>query len=300
MPKRKVVEEAPTAAVPATPKKRARKTGVKGKKHEAYTSQQTKAISDFVSVTQANTTTAAKILKQHNWNVGAAANAYFNNPTGGSNPLRTSLSKTFDKYRDDPKNTPDEIGVEGTGTLLQELDIEVADVAALVFSELVQSPSLGTITRDGFVDGFSDVGVDSLPKMRNIVLQRRSQLPTDKEVFKRVYNHTFVLALQEKQKGLSMEMAMEFWKVLFEKPAFEWRTASTPWLDWWFEFYESKVKKAVNKDLWKQILNFAQETMKDDTLSFWTEESSWPSVIDEFVEWVKTEKRPGGDAMEIS
>jgi len=225
--------------------------------------------------------------------------SYFNNPTGGSSPARTSLNKIFDKYRDDAKNSPDEIGVEGTGGLLEELDIDLADVGALVFSELVQSPSLGMITREGFVDGCSDAGVDGLPKMKNIVLQRRSQLPTDKELFKRVYNHTFVLALQEKQKGLSMEMAMEFWKVLLEKPAFEWRTESTPWLDWWFEFYEAKVKKAVNKDLWKQILNFAQETMKDETLGFWTEESSWPSVVDEFVDWVKTEKR-GGDAMEIS
>lgn len=224
--------------------------------------------------------------------------SFFNNPTGGSNPARTALNKIFDKFRDDPKNTPDAIGPEGTGTLLEEINIDLADVGALVFSELVLSPSLGTITREGFVDGCSDAGVDSLPKMRNVVLQRRSQLPTDKELFKSIYNHTFVLALQEKQKGLSMEIAIEFWKVLLDKPAFEWRTASTPWLDWWFEFYEAQVKKAVNKDLWRQILSFAQETVKDDTLSFWSEESSaWPSVIDEFVEWVKTAKR-GGDVME--
>lgn len=227
--------------------------------------------------------------------------SYFNNPTGGNNPTRTALSKIFDKYRDDPKNSPDEIGVEGTSKLLEELDIELEDIAALVFSELVQSPSLGMIAREGFVDGCSDASLDSTDKIKSTVAQRRSQLPTDKELFKRVYNHTFQLALQEKQKGLSMEIAMEFWKVLLEKPGFAWRTASTPWIDWWFEFYESRVKKAVNKDLWKQILNFARETVKDDTLGFWSEESSWPSVIDEFVEWVKTEKRPGGgDAMEIS
>ena len=33
------------------------------------------AISEFTSVTQADKTTASKLLKQHNWNVGAAANA---------------------------------------------------------------------------------------------------------------------------------------------------------------------------------------------------------------------------------
>ena len=57
---------------------------------------------------------------------------------------------------------------------------------------------------------------------------------------------------------------------------------------------EGKWKKAVNKDLWKQTLTFAEETMKDESLEFWNEESSWPSVIDDFVAWVKTEKGRGG------
>ena len=228
---------------------------------------------------------------------------FFSNPSNSAaNPFKPSLNKIFDKYREDARNAPDEINVEGTGKLLEELEIDLSDVGALVFSELVQSPSLGVITREGFVDGWSEVGVDSLPKMRNTILTRRSNLSTQRDLFKKVYNHTFVLALQEKQKALPMEMATEFWRVLFTRPAFAWRTSTTPWLDWWFEFYESKVKKAVNKDLWKQTLQFAEQTMKDDTLSFWSEESSWPSVIDEFVEWVKTDKRPAtgrGDAMEV-
>ncbi|SMY21545.1 unnamed protein product [Zymoseptoria tritici ST99CH_1A5] len=304
MPKRKVEEEtmAPHGSPPA--KKKSTKSLIVGMPKEALTSSQKAAVTEFTSVTQADKSTAAKILKQHNWNVGAAANAYFNNPSGGANPLKAPLNKLFDKYRDDPRNSPDEINIEGTGKLLGDLDIDLSDVSAFIFSEIVQSPSLGLITREGFVDGWSEAGTDKLPQMRNIVLQRRSELPTDKEMFKNVYNHTFVLALQEKQKGLPMEIAMEFWRVLLTAPSFDWRTDSTPWLEWWFEFYEAKVKKAVNKDLWKQTLTFAYETKKDDSLSFWSEESSWPSVLDEFVEWVKAEKRAAGaggaDAMEIS
>lgn len=224
--------------------------------------------------------------------------SYFSNPQTGSNPYRTALSKIFDKYRDDPKNAPDEINVQGTSQLLSELEIDLSDVGALVFSELVQSPSLGVITRDEFVNGLGDMRVDSLPKLRNIVLQRRSQLSSDKDVFKNVYNHTFILALQERQKALPMEMATEFWKMLFTAPALDWSTATTPWRELWLTFYEEKIKKAVNKDLWKQTLNFAIETMKDDTLGFWSEESSWPSVIDEFVEWVKEKKN--SDAMDVN
>jgi len=187
--------------------------------------------------------------------------------------------------------------------LLGELQIALDDVGALIFSEIVQSPSLGKITREGFVDGWTDVNVDSQPTMRTLVQQRRSALSTDPRLFKRVYEHTFQLALSPGAKTLPLELAVEFWKMLFTAPAYEWRTARTPWLDWWLEFQTEKRTKAVNKDLWKQTLNFAKETVEDDGLGFWNEESSWPSVIDEFVEWVKTEKRPGGeaggDAMEV-
>lgn len=213
------------------------------------------------------------------------------------------MSKIFDKYRENPREEPDEINVEGVGKMLGEMGIGLEDIGSLVFSELVQSPSLGKVTRDGFVDGAVDVDADSLQKLRSIVIQRRSQLSKDRALFKNVYNHTFTIALQGNQKALSSEMALEFWKLLFSSDGLEWRTASTNWLELWMEFQVEKWKKAVNKDLWRQTLTFAEETLKDETLGFWSEESSWPSVIDDFVGWVKAEKgagaQPNGDAMEL-
>lgn len=146
------------------------------------------------------------------------------------------------------------------------------------------------------------MNADSVPKISNIVGQRRAQLSGNAALFKRVYNHTFTLALQEGQKSLQPEIAAEFWRMLFSAPGLEWKTSRTPWLDWWLQFQEEKWKRAVGKDLWRQTLAFAEASMKDDSLGFWSEESSWPSVIDEFVDWVKNEKRAGGagaDAMEI-
>lgn len=227
---------------------------------------------------------------------------YFSSATNNANnPIKATLTKTFDRYRDDPRNEPDEINAEGAQTLLGELNIGLEDVGSLIFSEIVTSPSLGKFTRDGFVDGWTDLNIDSLPKMRNCVLQRRAQLGTDKDMFKNVYNHTFQLALAPGAKTLPLEMATEFWRMLFTEPSFEWRTERTPWLEWWLEFQAAKQTKAVNRDLWKQTLSFARQTVADETLSFWNEESSWPSVIDEFVGWIKTEKRPGGEgeAMEV-
>lgn len=48
---------------------------------------------------------------------------------------------------------------------------------------------------------------------------------------------------------------------------------------------------------------FAEKTLADEALSFWSEDSAWPGVIDEFVEYIKTDKRGGqnaGDAMDTA
>lgn len=227
---------------------------------------------------------------------------FSNSSNNSSNSSRSALNKIFDKYRDNATQEPDEINVDGVSNLLGDINVDLDDIGSLVFSELVASPSLGVVKREEFVCGCASAGIDSIPKLKNIVLQRRSELASDRTLFKKVYNHTFQLALQPGQKSLPLEMASEFWKMVFKEPGMEWRTERTPWLDWWLEFQEEKVKRSVNKDLWRQTLNFAEESLKDEGLGFWNEESSWPSVIDEFVEWAKAKRPEGvanGDAMDV-
>ena len=57
-----------------------------------------------------------------------------------------------------------------------------------------------------------------------------------------------------------------------------------------------KWNKSVNKDMWNQTFEFYLKTLEDETLSFWSEDSAWPGVIDEFVVYVK-EKR--GDVADV-
>ena len=45
--------------------------------------------------------------------------------------------------------------------------------------------------------------------------------------------------------------------------------------------------------MWNQTLEFFAKSKDDETMSFWSEEGAWPSVIDDFVIWVR-EKRSGG------
>ena len=77
---------------------------------------------------------------------------------GVSTASKSTLNKLFDKYRDDVVNEPDEIGIDGTMEMLADMDISPDDVGALVFSELVKSPSLGKLTRTEFVDSLAALG----------------------------------------------------------------------------------------------------------------------------------------------
>ena len=58
-------------------------------------------------------------------------------------------------YADDPKDSPDTVGMSGMMNYLKDLGVSVEDVGMLIISELVGSATLGEMNRDGFVKGWS-------------------------------------------------------------------------------------------------------------------------------------------------
>ncbi|KAL1296545.1 hypothetical protein AAFC00_000050 [Neodothiora populina] len=264
----------------------------------AYTTAQKASIQTLVGMTGMDRTTAAKLLKQNGWNDNAAANAFFG---GGANtassPHKAAATKLFDSYRDDPKEYPDEIHIDGTMQMLQEMDIDLEGVGPLIFSEAVGAPVFGKLERTPFVDGLCAAGVSDLSGIRKLVEERTSRLaePSFKSEFKNIYKHSFVLARPEGQKAVPLDVAIVFWRLLFNEPSLQWSTTQSPFLEWWIEFLENRWKRSVNKDMWDQTLAFAHKTLEDESLGWWSEDSAWPGVIDEFVEYVQTEQRGGSD-----
>lgn len=271
-----------------------------------YSTQQKASMNSFQSFTQADKNTAIRVLKTHGWNLDAAVNAYYAGVTNGgaaSSGSRTSISKLFDKYREDAAESPDTLNMNGTMKYFQDIGVSLDGLDFLIVAELIQAPTIGEISRTGFVDGWSAANCDTLDKMKTHVVGLKQSMPSDKNAFVKVYNYTFQFAKAGNQKTLPLDDAITFWDVVFNSPlsAVKWKTSNSPWVDWWFEFLNSEYKRAINKDIWVQTLKFAQQTLQDEAITFWNEESSWPSVIDDFVQWVKKEKRGGGqtaDAME--
>ena len=155
------------------------------------------------------------------------------------------------------------------------------------------------IPREGFVAGpFLEANCDTPAKITQHVSNQLLSAHGTMEQYKAVYNHTFTLLIEDRKKAIDLEQAADFWRILTnDKTGFAWKTKSgLDFLPLWLEFLNAKWSKAINRDLWRQTLAFMTKALQDESLSFWSEESSWPSVIDDFVQWIRVEQR--GEAME--
>lgn len=90
-----------------------------------------------------------------------------------------------------------------------------------------------------------------------------------------------------------------YWSMLFGKPGWQWKSDNHDWLEHWKAFLEQKWTRSVNKDMWNMILEFAFKSVEDESLSFWSEDGAWPSVIDDFVDWCKQNGISKPDSMDV-
>lgn len=141
--------------------------------------------------------------------------------------------------------------------------------------------------------------------IRTLIDQRRASLasPDSRAIFKNIYKHAFAITRQPGQKGIALDTAVECWRSLLSAPSIAWSSSNAPWLDWWIDFLQTRwkttndkdISRSVNKDMWDQTLAFALQTLDDPTLSWWNEDSAWPSVLDEFAGHIKEDKLAGTD-----
>ncbi|KAL0636912.1 Scaffold-type E3 ligase [Maublancomyces gigas] len=220
-------------------------------------------------------------------------NRYFtsNNapPTPASTSSVASLNKIFDSYREqgDPPNI---ITVNGAMKYLQDIDIGLEEPTILVIAELLQAPTMGEFAREGFVDGWKTSGCDTLDKMRARVPDLRFAFSHDEALFKKVYLFTYNFARSPNQKSLPLESATEYWKLLFAK---RFKTHMGNWID----FLETEYKRSIAKDTWNCMYDFVQLADGDPTLASYDTDGAWPSILDDFVGYVRKKQ---GAVMDIS
>ncbi|KAL1925284.1 uncharacterized protein VTP21DRAFT_167 [Calcarisporiella thermophila] len=235
-------------------------------------------VRQFASLTNASERTAIRKLRQHNWSLEIALDAYFNDPTNlaGSNGDGVDMAKLTQVFETYKEPDEDAILVDGMVRYCNDLDVDPVDIVMLVIAYHLEATKMCEFKRSGFIRGWAKLRCDSIEKMRDAVPRLRDSLK-DEAIFKEVYHFTFTFGRSEGQKSLPLDIAIEFWRLLL--------AGRFQHLDLWIQFLEEKHKKAISKDTWSLLLDFIHQINED--LSNHDPEGAWPVLIDDFVEYAR-------------
>ncbi|EFH59047.1 hypothetical protein ARALYDRAFT_341389 [Arabidopsis lyrata subsp. lyrata] len=155
-------------------------------------------------------------------------------------------------------------------------DVEPQDIVTLVLSWHMNAATACEFSRQEFISGLQALGVDSIGKLHEKLPFMRSELK-DEQKFHDIYNFAFGWAKEKGQKSLALDTAIGMWQLLFAER--DW-----PLVTHWCDFLQDRHNKAISKDTWAQLLEFARTV--DPVLSNYDAEGAWPYLIDEFVEYL--------------
>jgi len=196
---------------------------------------------------------------------------------------RKKLEKLFAKYKDESGDNAHDtpvMGPEGIEKFCHDLDISPEDVLVLVVAYNLNAQEMGYFTQKEFLEGFEKLGLDSIEGIRAYLPKFEAQLE-DQNTFKAIYRFAFFFAKEDSDKKVvDMEMAAGMLALVMG--------GRVPIAKSFVEFLKVQESyKALNLDQWMSFYEFCKVVGND--LSSYDENSAWPCIIDEWVEWRKTE-----------
>jgi len=233
-------------------------------------------VKQFAQVADTNDKMALEVLKAANWSLDTAFELFFTQSHFSQGPAvdLKEINALYDRYR-----TPDQdlMMAEGVGQFCEDLQQDPGDVVMLVLAWVMNAAHMCEFTREEFVQGMSTLRCDSLAKLQAQLPNLRALLQ-DEGKFHEIYNYAFGFSTEKGQKSLALDTALAMWKLLFEGRKWEL-------LDIWCDFLLEHHKKAITRDTWSQLLDFSTQILPD--LSNYDTEGAWPTLIDEFIEYVQ-------------
>ncbi|KAF2074619.1 hypothetical protein CYY_004058 [Polysphondylium violaceum] len=237
------------------------------------TSDQKKKVTEFISITQSTESKAISYLKNGNWQIENSVDSYFSDPSNIPQVSTKSLESLFDKYKDS-----DDDKISGENILRLCKDIKVSN-EIMEFAVLwrFKAKVLGEISKKEFIDTLTRMGIDSISKLEGDIKSLKSSLDSNESTYKELYIYTYDLGKIENQKNVSLDTAIELWKVVL---ASKFKDSEI-----WFDFLRKKHNLAISKDCWALFYDFVK--IANDNINNYDSDGAWPVLIDEFVEYYK-------------
>ncbi|KAH0671517.1 hypothetical protein KY290_026870 [Solanum tuberosum] len=230
-------------------------------------------VQQFMTITGASEKVALQALKVSDWNLEGAFDVFYSQSQVKSSADTRRLEELYNRYKDP---YADMILADGISLLCNDMQVDPQDIVMLVLSWHMKAATMCEFSKQEFIGGLQSLGIDSLEKLREKLPFMRSEMK-DEHKFREIYNFAFSWAKEKGQKSLALDTAIGMWQLLFAEK--EW-----PLVEHWCQFLQARHNKAISRDTWSQLLEFARNV--DPALSNYDAEGAWPYLIDEFVEYL--------------
>lgn len=179
-----------------------------------------------MAITQTGEQTAIYCLQHNEWKLDQASDNYFQHPQAYYRDLdNKKVEQLFRRYED--PTDPAKISTEGVCRFLDDLRLDPSSKLVLIIAWKFRAETQCEFTRTEFVNGFVDLGVDSIDSLRSKLPSLENEL-RDQNKFKDFYQFTFNYAKEDTQKGIDLDMAIAYWRIVL--------TGQFKFLDQWCEF----------------------------------------------------------------
>eukprot|EP00998_Keelungia_sp_KM082_P007558 NODE_3755_length_855_cov_183.509615_g3732_i0.p1 GENE.NODE_3755_length_855_cov_183.509615_g3732_i0~~NODE_3755_length_855_cov_183.509615_g3732_i0.p1 ORF type:complete len:208 (-),score=51.95 NODE_3755_length_855_cov_183.509615_g3732_i0:160-783(-) len=200
--------------------------------------------------------------------------------SGGSKA--SALDEAFDKYKKagiESGAAADEDSMVGGAfmALAEDLGISVEDPVLLILAWKISPEKPMSFSRAEWSAAMKKLNVTDVSKLKALLPSLKKDIGS-KAAYKDFYNFVFDFIREDGSKNVSNENAVGYWQLLL---APRWK-----YTEQWCEFIAGTYKKAIVKDVWKQLLDFSELPSMDA----YDPNGAWPTVIDEFVEYIQAQQ----------
>jgi len=188
-----------------------------------------------------------------------------------------AIESFFEVYRE-PRE--EHIGPDGMLKFCKDLNVELDDAALVVLSWNMNAKTMGFYSKPEWTRGLQQLKVENLEKLKNMLPTLRKSLKGSD--LKQIYEYAFGFAKDPEQKAIDLSTAIQLLDILLLN--------SFPIIGKFTTFLKQQDSyKVMNRDQWVSIYEFCK-TVKPD-FSNYDDSAHWPVLFDEFVEWVREQKK---------
>eukprot|EP01103_Thecamoeba_quadrilineata_P005021 TRINITY_DN14877_c0_g1_i1.p1 TRINITY_DN14877_c0_g1~~TRINITY_DN14877_c0_g1_i1.p1 ORF type:complete len:275 (+),score=51.90 TRINITY_DN14877_c0_g1_i1:52-876(+) len=191
------------------------------------------------------------------------------------------LEELYSKYAD--QDDLEHIGPDNMIRFCKDIDIDPENVVMLVMAWHLEAQVMGYFSKQEFIRGFQKLRIDSLAKIKSQIKVMQDELE-DQEKFREIYRFAFSYAKEKGQKVVDIQTASLFLHLFLGGEKYPHTANFIKFLQ-----EENTHWKGINADQWMVFLEFSRTVAPD--LSNYDEESAWPVIYDEFVEWSRAQTK---------